>query len=276
MFKDHYLKVDGAKIRFFDEGRGAVVVLVHGFGGSAVNWKRNVGPLSEKFRVVALDLPSFGKSAMPKINWDKFNYDLMTDYLKKVLEVLKIKRAVFVGNSMGGGIVTNLALRDPKMVEKLVIVSGAGFGREVSLYRLLALPFLSRLLVWLISQEVIARRLVRLVVEDPLTLDEESFYDYINWHQKPENRKILAKVGPKGLGLRGQRWILVDKLEKLSLPTLIIWGEKDRLVPLKHGQHGHQLIKDSKLVIFDNCGHAPMMEEPEKFNQELLSFLAGS
>ncbi|HUS51856.1 MAG TPA: alpha/beta hydrolase [Candidatus Bathyarchaeia archaeon] len=275
MFKDRYRKVNGAKIRFFDEGKGSVVVLVHGFGGSVANWKRNIGPLSKKFRVIALDMPSFGKSAMPKINWDKINYDLMSDYLKKVLNVLKIKRAAFVGSSMGGGIVLNFALRYPKMAEKMVIVGSAGFGREVFLYRLLAFPFLGRLLVWLTSREVVARRLVRLVVEDPLTLDEESFYDYINWQRKPEIQKILAKFGPKGISLRGQRWILVDKLEKLSLPTLIIWGEKDHLVPLKHGQRAHRLIKGSKLVVFDDCGHIPMMEKPEKFNQELLSFLAG-
>ncbi len=128
-------------------------------------------------------------------------------------------------------------------------------------------------MVKLTSQEVIARRLVRLVVEDPSTLDEESFYFYINWQAKPEIQKLLSKLGPKGIGIKGQRWLFVDKLKKLYLPTLIVWGKNDHLVPLRHGQRAHQLIKNSKLVVFDRCGHIPMMEKPKKFDQELLKFL---
>jgi pimeloyl-ACP methyl ester carboxylesterase len=70
--------------------------------------------------------------------------------------------------------------------------------------------------------------------------------------------------------------LFLDKTKKLSFPVLIVWGENDRLVPLRHGQRAHQLIKDSKLVVFDHCGHIPMMEKPKEFNQELLEFLTGS
>lgn len=275
MFKDHYLKVDGAKIRYFDERKGKVLVLVHGFGGSAVNWKKNIGPLSEKYRVIALDLPSFGKSEMPEIEWDEISYGLMVEFLKKFLNALELKRVVLVGESMGGGIVTAFALKYPKLVEKLVIVDGASFGREASLYRLLAFPLVNQIMVRLTSQKAIARKLARLVVEDPSTLDDDSFYAYINWQRKPEIQAILAKIGPRAIGFSGQQWLFVDRLKELDLPTLVIWGRNDRLVPLKHGLRAHQLIKGSKLVVFDHCGHIPNMEKPEKFNQALLKFLAG-
>jgi pimeloyl-ACP methyl ester carboxylesterase len=275
MFKDHYLNIDGAKIRYFDEGKGPVVILVHGLGGSAVNWKKNIRPLAKKFRVIALDLPSFGKSEMPKVDWDKTIYDLMVAFLKKFLRALGLKRFVLVGESMGGGVVTAFALKYPGMVEKLVIVDGASFGREVSLYRLLALPIINRIMMWLTSQEAIARRLATLVVQDTSTLDDESFYAYIHWQGKPEIQEITTRVGPRALSLAGQQWLFIDRLKELRLPTLVIWGKNDRLVPLKHGLRAHRLIKGSKLAVFDHCGHVPNMEKPEEFNKVLFKFLTG-
>lgn len=273
MFKEKYIRVNNTKIRYFDEGKGKAVILVHGLGGASVNWFRNIKPLSQKYRVIVPDLPSFGKSEIPEVDPDIVNYDFLTEFLKDFLESLKIKKVSVVGNSMGGAITINFALKYYNITEKLIIVDGAGLGKKVSLYWIGGCPVLNRIFFKIVSKEFIARRFFKSVVHDPKTLNEASLYAFLDWIKKPEVQDILAKVGPRGVGLGGQQWLFVDNLEKLSLPALIIWGKNDRLIPLEHGLKAHELIKDSKLVVFDECGHMPHIEKPREFNKVLMEFL---
>lgn len=274
MFKERYLKVKGLKVRYFDEGEGPIVLLIHGLGGSAVNWFKNIGPLSQKYRVIAVDLPSFGKSEIPKRPPENISYDYFSQFLKDFLSKLKIKRVTLVGNSMGGGTAISFTFKFSKMVDKLVIVAGAGLGREISLYKLLICPFSVRTLSRVLSCKTLSNRLAKLVVYDLETLDEASVSAYVDWLKNANVQDVLAKMGPRAVDLGGQKRLFVESLPKISRPTLIIWGRNDRVLPFKQGLRAHELIKKSKLVIFNHCGHVPQLERPKEFNKVLLKFLA--
>lgn len=274
MFEERYLKVQGVDIRYFDQGGGPVVLLIHGLGGAAVNWFRNIGPLSQSYRVIALDLPSFGQSEMPEVSPDEASYGYFTSFLKDFLGKLGVKKTVLVGSSMGGGIAIDFTLRFPQRVEKLVIVSGSGLGREVSLYKILFQSAVHEGMARILGNKNLTKQLARLVVYDPKVVDEESMMAYINWRKNPKVKKIIVSLGSKAVGLRGQKWLFVDRLKEIACPTLIVWGRNDQILPFKQGLKAHELIKGSKLVAFNRCGHIPHLERPGEFNRTLLEFLA--
>lgn len=275
MFEEKYLKVQGIKIRYFDQGKGPAVLLIHGLGGAAVNWFENIDSLSQKYRVVVPDLPSFGKSEVPKVSSGEIGYDYFTSFLKNFLEKLRIKKIIPVGGSMGGGIAVNFALKFPQRVEKLVIVSGSGLGQEISLYKMLRQPLVQRVLAQVLSNKAVMRQVARLVLYNPCSLDEASVVAYINWLKNPEVQKLITQLGSRAVDSTGQKWLFIDRLSEIYCPTLVIWGRNDRVLPLKQGLRAHESIRGSKLVVFNQCGHVPFLEKPGEFNQALLEFLAG-
>lgn len=273
LFEEKYIRVNGIRIRYFDEGKGKTLVLLHGLGGSATNWFKNIKELSQNHRVIVPDLPSFGKSEIPAVDPDDVNYDFFAHFLKEFLKLLGIKKASIIGNSMGGGISVNFALKFPKNTEKLIIACGTGLGKEIGLLFFRKHPIVSRIFFYALSKEFVLRSLLRLVVYDPKTLDEINIRGYADWLKKPEIRKKIRIIAQRALGTEGQEWLFLDNLEKISVPTLIIWGNNDQILPSKHGMKAHELIKNSKLVIFDKCGHVPQIEKPKEFNRVLVEFL---
>ena len=272
-FPEHFLEVQGTKVRYFDLGQGPALVLIHGLGGAAINWFRNVDALSRKCRVIALDLPSFGKSETPEVSADEISYDYFTSFLKDFLDQLKVRKTILVGNSMGGGIGVDFTLKFPQKVERLVVVDGSGLGQEISSYKMLRQPLLQKILFQIAANQKIMRQAAKLAVCDPGTVDEATIAAYVNWLKNPKVRKIIDKLGTRAVDDRGQRWLFVDRLKEIDCPTLIIWGRNDRVIPLKQALKAHRLIRKSKLAVFNHCGHLPHLEKPSQFNRTLLEFL---
>jgi pimeloyl-ACP methyl ester carboxylesterase len=273
--------VDGQPVNVIDLGpqlrdsTGQPVVFVHGLSGSWPNWLEQLPGLADEHRVIALDLPGFGHSPMPAGEISMSGYARLLD---RVLGELGIDAAAVVGNSMGGFIGAELAIAFPQRVERLVLVSAAGLSTHDP-RALRAMPALRRLertmaatAAWLASKsDTVARRsrlrdaTLALVVRHPSRLPAALAAEQLRGAGTPGFLQALEAVID---------YDVRERLPEIACPTLIVWGERDRLITVRDADVFEELIPDSRKVIFADTGHMAMLERPAAFNALLKDFLS--
>lgn len=267
----HFADIDGVRIHYQEKGAGTPLVLLHGFTSSTYSWKDVFEPLSKHFRVVAVDLKGFGFSGKPDGDYSRRAQAMLVTHL---LDYLKIEKAWLCGNSMGGEVALNLALLNPQRVAGLILIDSAGVevpGSGSLAPGYLLLPVVGRVLTAL---SLTSDKLVREGLE-------KSFYDRakVTDERVANYYRPLKTRGGQLAALRARtQWNLFPietDLTRIQVPSLIIWGAEDRLIPLAAGRKMNSLIKDSRLVIFDNCGHLPQEEMPARTVDEMTNFIAG-
>jgi pimeloyl-ACP methyl ester carboxylesterase len=236
-------RVDGHVVRYQETGAGEPVVLVHGLSGSTFWWGRNVAALAERHRVYLVDLPGFG--AMRGLR-SQFALARAAHWLRGWMEAVELPRAVLVGHSMGGAICLRLAASYPEAVERLALVAPAG------------IPW-ARSLVDEVVPLIAAMRCMTPSFLPILTYD-------------------ALRAGPVTL-LRAARDVLredvLDAARAVNVPTLLIWGERDTLVPPSGGAILRRELRDARLLLIPGAGHVVMFDRPDAFNEALLAFLDG-
>lgn len=273
--RDRYTQVDGLRLRYWDEGQGSPLLLLHGFGACCEYWQYNFPALTGHFRTIALDLPGHGYSEM---RIPDYSLQSSAQFLTSFLDALEVEKASVVGKSMGGALALALAVYQPSRVDKLVLVNSAGLGREIALsFRLLTVPILRNIL----TQRT---RLGMKLWQKSLAYRKEAITD--QWVDlafrtggQPGRRQIILSLAQAGLDMGGQRqevWEpLLRRLPEIKAPTLIFWGAQDPAIPVSHGQTAQRLIPHAQLHVFDKCGHLTQMEVAEEFNGLLIDFLHG-
>ncbi len=253
-------------------GEGPPLLFVHGLSGSWQNWLENIPVLAGSHRVIAVDLPGFGHSPMPRERITIAGYARTLDGL---LEQLSIDSAMVVGNSMGGFIGAELAIAFPERVRRLVLVSAAGIstasrGAYVPLARRLE-RVTGVTAAWLASRSDLVARRARLrqatlsvVVAHPARLPGPLAAEQLRGAGKPGFLQAFAAIAT---------YPLRERLVKIACPTLIVWGRKDRLITVRDAEVFGELIEDSRVVIFPDTGHLAMLERPAAFNALLEEFL---
>jgi pimeloyl-ACP methyl ester carboxylesterase len=271
---DRYIDVDGVCVRYWQAGEdGVPVLLVHGFGASVEWWERNVAALAACHSVYALDLPGFGRSErLPRT----LSLPGAADFLRHFLQATGIARAHIVGNSMGGLIAMQFAVRFPEVVGRLALVSPAGFARPVHwVFRLLSLPMLGP---WLVrpnrrTLEVFHRRFIH---GDASWLTADWLDRIHALDTLPGASQMLCDVARVGVNLGGIKESILkplrEKLSDLTLPSLIVWGDRDRLIRPVQAEIGRRLLPNARVHIFPGCGHCPQLERAVEFNELLLAF----
>jgi pimeloyl-ACP methyl ester carboxylesterase len=276
-----WVKVDGLATHYlYAREMGSPVVLLHGGGldSASLTYRCTIGPLAQRHRVIAPDLPGFGDSADPRNEWGIANY---VQFLGHLLDGLELAHASLVGLSFGGAIALGLALRSPDRVDKLVLVDSYGLGREIpggmAGYLLVHLPFVNALSWALLAR---SRRLLRMnlegVIRRPGALSERLVDEVYQQLQRPGAGKIWRALQRTEVGWGGARTNYLPRLHEVAMPTLIVHGASDRLVPVGWAEGAHILVKGSQLQIIPECGHWPPREAPADFNQIVMRFLAGS
>jgi len=254
----------GAKIHYVEAGdaKNPKVVLLHGLGASISSWQLNIVALSQKYHVIALDQVGFGKSDKPML---KYRIGTYTDFLDKFLSELKIEKASLIGNSLGGWIAADFALKYPAKVEKIVLADAAGLKPNlVDFNRIYALNFSTR-------DEI--RALVKLVFYNQTLFGSEAFVD--------ESLRLRVAAGDGYTinslidSIKREEDFLNGRLGGIKQPTLIVWGKQDGLLPLADGEKFDKEIPNSELIVFDRCGHVPQVEKALEFNAAVLKFLEG-
>jgi pimeloyl-ACP methyl ester carboxylesterase len=267
------LEVVGAKANYVEIGEGTPLLFVHGLAGCWQNWLENIPHFATSHRVVAVDLPGFGSSPMPP--W-QISIPAYGRFLRDFCERLGIGRCSLVGNSMGGFIATELAISEPERVDDLVLVSAAGITwararREpaVVIARMgrAAAPALLRLQTSGMRRPRLRKVAFQGVFFDPNGLRREMLWENF----------MPAMNSPGYLDAMSNLWgyDIRDRLGEIGVPTLIVWGRNDRVVPVPAAlSYEKRIGENAELVIFDECGHVPQIERPVRFNRVVGDFLA--
>ncbi len=275
-FDDRYVRVSGGRVRYWTQGDGPGLILVHGLPGSAEFWQYNLGPLATEHRVCALDLLGFGGS-------DKEIEDLSLGYaaafLSQFMDAVGLERPSLVGNSLGGLVCAQTAAWSPERVEKLILVDSAGFGQELSPFlRLWSVPVLGDLVFRFYQQGFASLR--RWILRDSSSVDDEWLAAAAAVLRTPGVRENALRIARKGVNLRGQRREMFADLHRelasMEVPTLIIWGRRDPVIPVAHAYAARELIPHAQVRIIEASGHMPQLDHPEEFNRLVLDFLAAT
>lgn len=272
--KDCYIKVGDINTHYWDAGVGNIpLILVHGINSSVAFWEKNICELAKNYRVIALDLVGFGDTDKPNITYD---LDTIVNFLKDFLDKLDIKRCYLVGHSMGGAVGIKFAITYNNYVEKLVLVSPAGFYRKVPLIiRLLIMPFLGKKLLQ-INKKIIGR-VMRFVVYDKQCFSDEFIENNYRIVNLPGAQEALGSFLQANLNFSGIRKniisIIEKELHKLRMPILIIWGKNDKVLSVCGAFRAKKILPAAKLHLFDKCGHVPQLEYAEEFNRIVNEFL---
>ncbi len=249
-----------------------MVLLLHGLGHSTHGWRRVVEPLARAgYRIMAVDLPGFGYSDKP----GGYSLEGYVQFVRDWLDLHCVERAAVVGNSMGGAITAAVAGLAPERVGAAVLVDPGGFGQEVTWALRLAGLRVVRSALNLRMTPWRVRQALRWVYADPSLIDNEEVDRIIEISELPGSREAFLEIAHRVIGLRGLRpgLGLGEIPEDITAPTLIVWGKRDRVIPLSHAERAHQAIPGSEVVLFDGCGHCPQLEVPEKFSAAVVDFL---
>jgi pimeloyl-ACP methyl ester carboxylesterase len=254
----------------------SVIVLVHGMAGSSATWREVIPGLAEHHRVIAPDLLGHGRSAKPA---GDYSLGAQASLLRDLLLRLEIDRATFVGQSLGGGVTMQFAYQYPEMCERLVLVNSGGLGRDVNwILRILSLPGAEFVLPVVVPRFVtergnsVSRWLHDKGVRPPRVAEMWQAYASLS---DGENRQAFLRTLRSVVDATGQTVSARDRLYLTEhVPTLIIWGDSDPIIPVSHGIEAHEAMPGSRLEIFEGVGHFPHVEVPDQFTEVLLDFMA--
>jgi pimeloyl-ACP methyl ester carboxylesterase len=268
--------VNGHTFSYRSAGRGPALVLLHGITCSSDTWEQVIPALAKHFTVIAPDLMGHGRSAKPAADYSVETY---ARTVRDLLLALGHTRATIVGHSLGGGVAMQLSSQFPEMVERLVLVASGGLGPELHpVLRMASLPGVEGLLPALCSP-----RLGRLVDGGARLLGRAGVRSGTDVREMWRGYKSLFEAGARraffqtvrgAIGLRGQRATALDRLHLAAhLPTLIVWGKRDTIIPVEHAYSGHEGIAGSRLAVFDEAGHFPHIDCGERFARLLTEFV---
>ncbi len=265
-FTARYVVVDGTRIRYIDAGRGAPVVFLHGLGASMYAWRKNLGAVAAAgFRVIAFDNRGFGLSDKPPTPYDNGAYARLAIAL---MDSLRLADAVLVGHSMGGAIAADVAIEYPQRVRGLVLVGSVGLGaREPLLFRMARWPVLGRVAIAFRGRGFTGR-LLRATYFDPGKVTEADVDQYYAPVAQPDYGRALLGA------LRQFRFdALEGRLDHIAAPTVVLWGEEDRWVPLGLGRALASGVTRSAFLSVPHAGHSVQEEAPDEVNHLLIRFL---
>jgi pimeloyl-ACP methyl ester carboxylesterase len=273
--KVNSLTLHGTPVTYAQAGEGPILLLIHGMAGDFKNWNEVIEPLAKHHTVIAPDLPGHGESAP---GGGDYSLGSLASGLRDMLAALGHDSATLVGHSLGGGVAMQFSYQFPEMAERLVLVSSGGLGPEVSLVlRAAALPGADRFIATTAGGlgavgSAIGRGL-SVVGLGPGPDIAEVGRGYASLADADRRAAFLSTLRSV-IGTGGQRVQAGDRLYLAEgLPVLIVWGARDPIIPVHHGQRAHQAIPGSRLEIFEGVGHLPQIEAPARFVTVLEQFL---
>jgi pimeloyl-ACP methyl ester carboxylesterase len=270
------IRIHGHDIGYRMEGAGPALLLVHGMAGSSATWRAVMPALAAEHLVVAPDLLGHGESAKPLGDYSLGAY---ASGLRDLLGALGVGPVTVVGQSLGGGVAMQLAYQHPELVERLVLVDSGGLGREVSwILRLLTLPAAEYVMPLVFpgfvrdAGEAAGRAFARIGIRAPQLAEVWQAYSGLTDTSSRQAfvRTLRAVIDPGGQSVSAS-----DRLYLAAgMPTLIMWGDRDPIIPVAHAYAAHAAMPGSRLEVFEGVGHFPHVECPDAFVAALLDFLA--
>jgi pimeloyl-ACP methyl ester carboxylesterase len=267
------IAIGGVQLQYSDEGNrldSTPLLLIHGTSSSLRTWDGVTAQLKSQYRIIRFDLPGFGLTG-PNPNRD-YSTSYYNQVIDSLLTALHVSRVIIVGNSLGGSIATQYAIYQPSKVRGLVLVDAAGLPPAKKTtgaigFKLAQMPVINRLLTIITPRELVKKSLQD-AYGDTRKVTDSLTTQYFDMLTREGNRQALIDRMRQG-------WQVTDSnfLTKVEAPTLIVWGSKDRLIPVENAELFQQKIKNSQVHIWDNLGHVPMEEDPVAFSDILRKWV---
>jgi pimeloyl-ACP methyl ester carboxylesterase len=272
--QDRFVEVGGLRVRYRSAGEcGSVLVLLHGIGRTLEDWSENMLALGKSHRVFAPDFPGCGFSDKPVL---PYTTPFLAGFVRDFLRVLNLERAILVGNSMGGGISLEFSALFPELLEGLVLVAPAGMGpKGAQFLGLCSIPGFGEVISR--PSRVGSRRALELLFADRSLMTQARAERDFELSNQPGATRAFLKMLRFMANRRGAKPAFynrsLENAANLRVPTLIVWGVQDHILPVEYAPVAAKIIPGSKLQIYDPCGHFPMLERAQEFNALLLEFL---
>ena len=271
--ESEFVEIDGMQVHFRDQGLATdslPIVLIHGTGASLHTWESWVNELKNKHRIITLDIPAYGLTGPNKTG--DYSQDFYVNFMENFLLKLNIKRCVLGGNSLGGSITWAFALEHPERVGKMILVDAGGYpmvSKSVPIaFQIARMPIVGNLFKYILPYAVIEKSLQNVYVHDDRITPEliERYYDLAS---RTGNRK--AFLDRMKSSIKNDNYL---KIKTLTMPTLIIWGKEDGLIPLNVAEKFHKDLPNDTMIVFKDLGHTPMEEDPMKTVKAVKDFLS--
>ena len=274
-FPVEHVSIHGQRFSYRRGGEGPVLLLLHGIAGSSRTWIPAMRLLQRDFTVLAPDFLGHGQSAKPLGDYSLGNH---ASAMRDFLQLLNVERVTVVGQSFGGGVAMQFAYQFPEMCERLVLVDAGGLGREVNwMLRLVTMPAAEYVMPVLFPSFVrdwgnaVARFLGDRGIRNARAAEMWRSYGSLT---EAENRQAFVRTMRAVIDPGGQSVSAIDRLYLVArMPTLIVWGDQDKMIPVVHAYKAHEAIPNSRLEIMEGVGHFPHVEEPIRFVEILTDFL---
>ena len=267
------IAIGGVQLHYSDEGSrldSTPLLLIHGTSSSLRTWDGVTAQLKNQYRIIRFDLPGFGLTG-PNPNRD-YSTSYYNQVIDSLLSALHVSRVIIVGNSLGGAIATQYAIYQPGKVRGLVLVDAAGLPPAKKTtgaigFKLAQMPVINRLLTIITPRELVKKSLQD-AYGDTEKVTDSLTSQYFDMLTREGNRQALIDRMRQGWQEKSS-----DFLSNVQSPTLIVWGSKDRLIPVENAELFQQKIKNSQVHIWDNLGHVPMEEDPVAFSDILRKWV---
>lgn len=273
-----FLTIHGYRRAFRVAGSGPALLLLHGVGDDSSTWEPVLASLAQRFTVIAPDMLGHGDSDKPRAD---YSLPAFANGIRDLLTVLDIDRVTIVGHSFGGGVAMQFAYQYPQFVERLVLVSTGGITTDVSIaLRLAAMPLGSEALSMLRvpgarpALQLFGRAVGSVLGSTKFGRDAKTAVDKVVALQDPSALSAFARTLRSVVDARGQFVTMLDRRYLMeSVPVQLIWGEEDFIIPVSHARIGHEAIPGSRLEVFENSGHMPHHDQPDRFVNVVEQFI---
>ena len=263
-----YIRIQGMDVHYRDVGNGPVLILLHGMFSSLHTWEAWIDELKNDFRVIALDAPNYGFTGAHPRGMFKHIY---SEFLNDFTDALDISECMLAGNSLGGWMSWEFAGRYPQKVKKVILIDSAGFLFVVPwLLMSLALPGATLTTQTVPMPKGAFKAVLKDVYGDPKRLTREKVELYYSLMMREGNRAAGARVVHY---IRNNFGFRTGYMKKMHQPTLVMWGRKDRWIPLRHVKSFCNNIRNCESIVYDGAGHMPMEEIPEITARDAREFL---
>jgi pimeloyl-ACP methyl ester carboxylesterase len=271
-----YVTVHGHRRAYVKVGSGPALLLLHGLGCDHTTWHPVINRLAQDFTVIAPDFLGHGESDKPRADYSIGGY---ANGMRDLLTILGIDKVTVVGHSFGGGVAMQFAYQFPERTERLVLVSAGGLGQEVTLaIRAILLPGFHQLatVLNLPVMRSITRSLLTGLADSgvPALRDFDEVADIVESWRDPKTRRAIRHLIRGCIDLRGQVITMRDRAYlTAAMPMAIVWGSDDQVLPVEHAEVVGALAPDARIEIFEDSGHFPHKDDPERFIRFLTLFI---
>lgn len=258
---EKFVTISGNKIRYLESGKSDnYIVLIHGLGASAERWEFVIPELSKHYKVIVPDLIGFGHSDKPLVD---YTTDFFSDFLGNFLQKLEINKTNIIGSSLGGQITAEFTSQNQDLIENLVLVSPSGIMKHST-------PALDAYVLAALYPDLDgAKNAFQMMAGSSRVVNQKIIEDFVKRMKLPNAKMAFMSTL---LGLKNAE-VITKSLQKISVPSLIIWGEDDPVIPVKYADDFISSIQDCRFYMMDNCGHTPYVDDPSRFSKLVLDFL---